>query len=108
MRANRLHAAIVGGGIGGLSAANALLKRGLRVSVLSRRQRSARSVLGCSSTRTACGATRKDGRLVQRSRESGPKSVMDQNTSRMDGTVVGPVLTTDSTRLEWPVWNAQS
>src|SRR5262249_36570421 len=33
MRANSLHAAIVGGGIGGLSAANALLRSGLRVSV---------------------------------------------------------------------------
>jgi salicylate hydroxylase len=38
-----LNVVIVGGGIGGLFAANALIAQGMRVSVMSRRPRSARS-----------------------------------------------------------------
>src|ERR1700739_2523074 len=96
MRADRLHAAIVGGGIGGLSAANALLKRGLRVSVFE--QAAALGEVGA-------GVFLYPNSLRQLERmgfgpalaKVGAKVGRGSEYYRMDGSVVGAVLTTDST-----------
>src|ERR1700739_4360974 len=92
MRADRLHAAIVGGGIGGLSAANALFKRGLQVSVFE--QAAALGEVGA-------GVFLYPNSLRQLERMGfGPalaKIGRGSEYSRMDGSVVGAVLTTDST-----------
>jgi salicylate hydroxylase len=95
MRANSIHAAIVGGGIGGLAAANALLRRGLRVSVFEQAR-----VLG----EVGAGVFIYPNSLRQLERMGfgpalarvGAKVGRGSEYYRMDGTVVGPVLTTDS------------
>jgi salicylate hydroxylase len=95
MGANGLDAAIVGGGIGGLAAANALLKRGLRVSVFEQA-----AVLG----EVGAGVFIYPNSLRQLERMGlgpalarvGAKVGHGSEYYRMDGTVVGPVLTTDS------------
>jgi salicylate hydroxylase len=90
-----LRAAIVGGGIGGLSAANALHRRGIDVTVFERADalnevgagvfifpNSLRQLerMGFGEALAAVGAKVGDG----------------SQYCRMDGTVVGPILTTDS------------
>jgi salicylate hydroxylase len=90
-----LRAAIVGGGIGGLSAANALIRRGIAVTVFEQAPalgevgagvfifpNSLRQLtrMGFAKALAAVGAT------------VGPGS----RYCRKDGTVVGPILTTDS------------
>ena len=90
-----IRAVIVGGGIGGLSAANALVRRGIDVRVFERAEalgevgagvfvypNSLRQLerMGLGQALAKVGATVRDG----------------SEYYRMDGTVVGPVLTTDS------------
>jgi salicylate hydroxylase len=95
MGGNSLHAAVVGGGIGGLSAANALLQRGLRVSVFE--QAAALGEVGA-------GVFIYPNSLRQLERmgfgpalaKVGAKVGAGSEYCRMDGTVVGKVLTTDS------------
>jgi salicylate hydroxylase len=95
-RANKLRAAIVGGGIGGLSAANALLQRGLQVSVFE--QATALGEVGA-------GVFIYPNSLRQLERmgfgpalaKVGAKVGRGSEYYRMDGSVVGSVLTTDST-----------
>jgi salicylate hydroxylase len=95
MPTKQIRAAIVGGGIGGLSAANALVRRGIDVRVFERAEalgevgagvfvypNSLRQLerMGLGQALANVGATVRDG----------------SEYYRMDGTVVGPVLTTDS------------
>ena len=95
-RASKLRVAIVGGGIGGLSAANALLKRGLQVSVFE--QAAALGEVGA-------GVFLYPNSLRQLERmgfgpalaKVGAKVGRGSEYYRMDGSVVGAVLTTDST-----------
>jgi salicylate hydroxylase len=96
MRANRLHAAIVGGGIGGLSAANALLKRGLRVSVFEQAAALGEIGAGVFIYPNSLRQLERMGLGVALARV-GAKIGRGSEYYRMDGTVVGPVLTTDST-----------
>ena len=105
MRANSLHATIVGGGIGGLSAANALLRSGLRVSVFE--QAAALGEVGA-------GVFIYPNSLRQLERMGfgpalarvGAKVGRGSEYYRMDGTVVGPILTHGFERLERPLWYA--
>ena len=95
MRANRLHAAIVGGGIGGLSAANALLKRGLRVSVFEQAAALGEVGAGVFIYPNSLRQLERMGFGAALARV-GAKVGRGSEYYRMDGTVVGPVLTTDS------------
>jgi salicylate hydroxylase len=95
MRANRLHAAIVGGGIGGLSAANALLKRGLRVSVFEQAAALGEVGAGVFIYPNSLRQLERMGLGAALARV-GAKIGRGSEYYRMDGTVVGPVLTTDS------------
>jgi salicylate hydroxylase len=93
--ARRLRAAIVGGGIGGLSAANALHRRGIDVTVFE--QAGALGEVGA-------GVFIYPNSLRQLERMGfgealaavGAKVGHGSEYCRMDGTVVGPILTTDS------------
>jgi salicylate hydroxylase len=96
MRANRLHAAIVGGGIGGLSAANALLKRGLRVSVFEQSAALGEVGAGVFIYPNSLRQLERMGFGAALARV-GAKVGRGSEYYRMDGTVVGPVLTADST-----------
>ena len=95
----RLRAAIVGGGIGGLSAANALRRRGIEVTVFEQAR-----ALG----EVGAGVFIYPNSLRQLERMGfgnglaavGAKVGRGSEYCRMDGTVVGPILTTDSSR-----WN---
>jgi salicylate hydroxylase len=95
MAAKRLRIAIVGGGIGGLAAANALLRRGLDVTVFEQAE-----VLG----EVGAGVFIYPNGLRQLERMGlgealaavGAKVGEGSEYYRMDGTVVGRILTTDS------------
>jgi salicylate hydroxylase len=95
MRATGMRAAIVGGGIGGLAAANALLQRGLQVSVFEQA-----AVLG----EVGAGVFIYPNGLRQLERMGfgpalervGAKVGHGSEYYRMDGTLVGSVLTADS------------
>jgi salicylate hydroxylase len=95
MPTKRLRAAIVGGGIGGLAAANALLRRGIDVTVFEQAP-----VLG----EVGAGVFIYPNSLRQLERmglgpalaEVGAKVGDGSEYYRMDGTVVGRILTTDS------------
>lgn len=92
---NNIHVAIVGGGIGGLAAANALLHRGISVAVYE--QSSALREVGA-------GVFIYPNSLRQLERiglgaalaSVGAKVGSGSEYYRMDGTVVGKILTTDS------------
>jgi salicylate hydroxylase len=91
----RLRAAIVGGGIGGLSAANALYRRGIDVTVFE--QANALGEVGAgvfiypNSLRQLERMGLGDALAAVGARVGGGSQYC-----RMDGTVVGPILTTDS------------
>jgi salicylate hydroxylase len=95
MRANGLHAAIVGGGIGGFSAANALLRRGLRVSVFEQAAGLGEVGAGVFIYPNSLRQLERMGFGPALARV-GAKVGRGSEYYRMDGTVVGPVLTTDS------------
>jgi salicylate hydroxylase len=94
-QARPLRAAIVGGGIGGLAAANALARQGLRVDVYE--QASALGEVGA-------GIFVYPNSLRQLERMGFAKALADVGAPvgagsqyrRMDGTVVGPIVTADS------------
>ena len=91
----RLHAAIVGGGIGGLSAANALRQRGVQVTVYEQAKALAEVGAGLSIFPNSLRQLERMGfrdALAAVGAHVGPGS----EYYRMDGTVVGPILTTDS------------
>ena len=91
----KLKAAVVGGGIGGLAAANALLQRGLQVDVYEQA-----SSLG----EVGAGIFVYPNSLRQLERMGFGKALADVGAKvgegssyrRMDGTIVGPIITKDS------------
>jgi salicylate hydroxylase len=91
----RLRAAIVGGGIGGLSAANALRRRGLEVTVFE--QARALGEVG-AGVFIYPNSLRQLERMGFRDALAavGARVGRGSEYCRMDGTVVGPILTTDS------------
>jgi salicylate hydroxylase len=95
MPAKRLHAAIVGGGIGGLSAANALLQRGIDVSVFEQAPALGEVGAGVFIYPNALRQLDRMG-FGPALAKVGAKVGGGSEYYRMDGSVVGPVLTTDS------------
>jgi salicylate hydroxylase len=91
----RLRVAIVGGGIGGLSAANALRRRGIEVTVFEQAK-----VLGEVGAGVFIypNSLRQLERMGFRDALAGVGARVGRGSEycRMDGTVVGPILTTDS------------
>jgi salicylate hydroxylase len=95
MPAKRLCAAIVGGGIGGLSAANALLRRGIDVTVFE--QAAALGEVGAGVFIYPNSLRQLERmRLGAALAAVGARIGEGSEYYRMDGTVVGRVLTTDS------------
>ena len=90
-----LRVAIVGGGIGGLSAANALYRRGIEVTVFE--QARALGEVG-AGVFIYPNSLRQFERMGFRDALAavGAKVGRGSEYCRMDGTVVGPILTTDS------------
>jgi salicylate hydroxylase len=95
MRTHSLRAAIVGGGIGGLSAANALLKRGLQVSVFEQAAALGEVGAGVFIYPNSLRQLERMG-LGPALARVGAKVGRGSEYYRMDGSVVGAVLTTDS------------
>jgi salicylate hydroxylase len=90
-----VRAAIVGGGIGGLSAANALLLRGIDVTVFEQVDTLREVGTGVSIFPNARRQLERMG-LKKALAQVGAKIGDGSEYYRMDGTVVGPILTTDS------------
>ena len=105
MPTKRLRAAIVGGGIGGLSAANALLLRGIDVTVFEQVDTLREVGTGVSIFPNGRRQLERMG-LQEALAQVGAKVGDGSEYYRMDGTVVGRILTTDFGRLEWRLWNA--
>ena len=95
MPAKTLHAAIVGGGIGGLAAANALLRRGIRVSVFERADALGEVGAGVFIFPNSLRQMARMG-LGPALDKVGGKVGPASRYCRMDGTVVGQIPTTDS------------
>src|SRR5579871_490790 len=95
MPSKRLKVAIVGGGIGGLSAANAMHRRGIDVTVWEQAD-------PLSDTGTGLSLFPNGRRLLERMKldtalaEVGAKIGEDSGYHRMDGTLVSRIVTTDS------------
>jgi salicylate hydroxylase len=90
-----LRAAIVGGGIGGLSAANALLLRGIDVAVFE--QVDALREVGTGVSIFPNGRRQLERMGLKEALAKVGATIGDGSEYyRMDGTVVGPILTTDS------------
>ncbi|HXX03442.1 MAG TPA: FAD-dependent monooxygenase [Xanthobacteraceae bacterium] len=95
MPSRRLRAAIVGGGIGGLSAANALLRRGIEITVFE--QAEALGEVGAGVFIFPNGLRQLERMGLQEAlAKVGAKVGKGSEYYRMDGTVVGQVLTADS------------
>lgn len=95
MSAKPLHAAIVGGGIGGLSAACALLRRGIQVSVFEQAPALGEIGAGVFIFPNSLRQLERMGlgpALAKVGAKVGPAS----RYCRMDGSVVGPIVTEDS------------
>ena len=91
----RLRAAIVGGGIGGLAAANALRRRGVEVTVFEQAKALGEVGAGVFIYPNSLRQLERMGfgdALAAVGAKVGPGS----EYCRMDGTVIGPILTTDS------------
>jgi len=95
MPTKHLHAAIVGGGIGGLAAANALLRRGIDVTVFERATALGEVGAGVFIYPNSLRQLERMG-LGEALAAVGAKVGEGSEYYRMDGTVVGRVLTTDS------------
>jgi salicylate hydroxylase len=90
-----LRAAVVGGGIGGLSAANALFRRGLDVTVYEQADALGEVGAGVFIYPNSLRQLERMG-LGDALAQVGAKVGKGSEYCRMDGTVVGPILTTDS------------
>lgn len=90
-----LRAAVVGGGIGGLSAANALFRRGLDVTVYEQADALGEVGAGVFIYPNSLRQLERMG-LGEALAQVGAKVGKGSEYCRMDGTVVGPILTTDS------------
>ena len=95
MPSRRLRAAIVGGGIGGLSAANALLRRGIDVTVFEQAQALGEVGAGVFIFPNGLRQLERMG-LQEALAKVGANVGKGSEYYRMDGTVVGQVLTADS------------
>ena len=95
MPARKLRASIVGGGIGGLSAALALLRRGVDVTVYEQAQALGEVGAGVFIYPNSLRQLERMG-LGPAMAAVGAKVGAGSEYYRMDGSVVGPVLTTDS------------
>ena len=91
----RLRAAIVGGGIGGLSAANALRRRGVEVTVFEQARALGEVGAGVFIYPNSLRQLERMG-FREALAAVGAKVGRGSEYCRMDGTVVGPILTTDS------------
>jgi salicylate hydroxylase len=96
MSSKPLRAAVVGGGIGGLAAANALLQRGIDVTVFEQAPALGEVGAGVFTYPNALRQIERMG-LGAAMSKVGAKVGDGSEYYRMDGTVVGRVLTTDST-----------
>ena len=95
MPQKRLRAAVVGGGISGLAAANALLQRGIDVTVFE--QANALGEVGAGIFLFPNGLRQLEHMgLGEALAKVGAKVSKGSEYYHMDGTVVGPILTTDS------------
>jgi salicylate hydroxylase len=95
MPGNRIRAAIVGGGIGGLAAANALIRRGVNVTVFE--QASALGEVGAGVFIFPNGRRQLERMGLRDALTAvGARVGVGSELYRMDGSVVGQVLTTDS------------
>ena len=95
MPTKRVRAAIVGGGIGGLSTANALLRRGIDVTVFEQVDTLREVGTGVSIFPNGRRQLERMG-LKEALAQVGAKVGNGSEYYRMDGTVVGPILTTNS------------
>jgi len=95
MSSRPLRAAIVGGGIGGLSAANALLRRGLDVTVYEQASKLGEVGAGLAVFPNALRVLERMG-LKEALARVGAKYGEGSEYYRMDGTPVAPITTTDS------------
>jgi salicylate hydroxylase len=95
MPVRRLRAAVVGGGIGGLSAANALVRRGIDVTVFEQAAALGEVGAGVFIYPNALRHLERMG-LGKALSKVGAKVGAGSEYYRMDGTVVGRILTTDS------------
>src|SRR5689334_10845291 len=90
-----IHVAIVGGGIGGLAAANALLHRGISVAVYEQATRLGEVGAGVFIYPNSLRQLERMG-LGEALARVGAKVGTGSEYCRMDGSVVGKILTTDS------------
>jgi salicylate hydroxylase len=95
MPINRLRVAVVGGGIGGLAAANALVRRGADVTVLEQAAALGEVGAGVFIYPNSLRQLERMG-LRERLAQVGAKVGDGSEYYRMDGTTVGKILTTDS------------
>lgn len=91
----RLRAAVVGGGIGGLSAACSLLRRGIDVTVFEQAETLGEIGAGLSLFPNALRQLERMG-LGEALAAVGAKVGVGSQYFRADGTAVGPMITTDS------------
>lgn len=91
----QLRAAIVGGGIGGLSAANALRQRGIEVTVFEQAKALGEIGAGVFIFPNSLRQLQRMG-FASALAAVGAKVGRGSEYCRMDGAVVGPILTTDS------------
>ena len=91
---NRLRVAVVGGGIGGLSAANALFRRGLDVTVFE--QVGTLREIGTGLSLFPNGRRQLERMGLKDALARVGAKVGDVSVYRMDGSLVGPMPTTDS------------
>ncbi|MFZ5567031.1 MAG: FAD-dependent monooxygenase [Pseudomonadota bacterium] len=92
---NKLHVAIIGGGIGGLAAANALVHRGISVAVYEQSSALREVGAGVFIYPNSLRQLERIG-LGQALARVGGKVGSGSEYYRMDGTVVGKITTTDS------------
>jgi salicylate hydroxylase len=95
LQSSRLRVAVVGGGIGGLSAANALVGRGIDVTVFEQVETLREIGTGLSLFPNGRRQLERMG-LKDALAQVGAK-VGEVSVCRMDGSLVGPIPTTDST-----------
>ncbi len=95
MVSNNIHVAIVGGGIGGLAAANALFHRGISVAVYEQSSALREVGAGVFIYPNSLRQLERIG-LGDALARVGAKVGSGSEYYRMDGTVVGKILTTDS------------
>ena len=105
MPTERIRAAIVGGGIGGLAAANALVRRGIDVTVFEQAPALGEVGAGIFIYPNSLRQLERMG-LGEPLAAVGAKVGDGSEYYRMDGTVVGQIPHHRLERLERPLWHA--